>query len=509
MIQNVKENCIQEVLEDLSLFTKLFYKERTGREFTLSNPLGRESHFLTIFKALRKVIEGKTKRLIINIPPRYGKSEILIHFVAWSLAIFPDSNYLYVSCSLSLAKKQTQTIRDIINLSLYKKLSLITIKDDVSAKDNFEVNYGGTVFAAGAGGTIIGRGAGILGAKRFGGCIVIDDIHKPDEVTSDTSRQRIKDWYYNTLQSRVNSPDTPIIFIGQRLHEDDLAATLLKTDEWETVILPDIDEAGNALYPEKYNLQMLHKMKKEEPYVFAAQRQQDPLPSGGALFQNTDFILHDFEPEILSTFITVDTAETDKTYNDATVFSFFGVYRIKQYDAVTDYYGLHWLDCIELRIEPKDLEIEFINFYRSCMHHKVKPHAAVIERKSTGVTLASVLKDIQGLQIIDIPRTKASGSKTTRYIEIQPYIAKKFITLPTSGKHTKMCIEHMSKITANDSHRFDDICDTLYDAIKLALIDKTILYKISAKGIDDKAQAKNIMSFARNVDRLKKQAHKI
>jgi len=107
----------------------------------------------------------------------------------------------------------------------------------------------------------------------------------------------------------------------------------------------------------------------------------------------------------------------------------------------------------------------------------VKPKQAAIEKKSTGTTLVSVLKDIQGLQIIDINRSRASGSKTDRFLEIQQFVASKRISLPRLGKHTNMCIEHCKKITANNTHARDDIADTLADAVKIALIDQTIIYR--------------------------------
>ena len=129
-----------------------------------------------------------------------------------------------------------------------------------------------------------------------------------------------------------------------------------------------------------------------------------------------------------------------------------------------------------------------------------------IEKKSTGVTLSSVLKKFQGLQILDIERTKASGDKTSRFLEAQPFVSQGLISLPTYGKHTGMCIEHCRKITANNSHRFDDIADTLYDAIKIALIDKTIIVRSGEKKNYD-AIAKNMMSGFKNVDRLKKAAY--
>ena len=501
-----KLNYQEKLVNSLLYFTQIFYLLRTGRTFELSNPPGRESHYISICRALTRVFDGKCKRLLINVPPRYGKTELAINFVSWAIAQYPDSNNLYVSYSHSLAKKQTQTIRNIIQMQEFTDMFGVSLKDDTSAKDNFETVQGGSVYAAGAGGSITGRGAGIKNVNRFGGCIIIDDIHKPDEVTSDTIREGIVDWYYNTLQSRTNSPSTPIIFIGQRLHEDDLAANLINSGEWETLIIKSIDDAGNPLHPQMHDLKTLNKMKNDSPYVFAAQYQQDPQPAGGGIFKPEWFVTHEIEPDILSTFITVDSAETSKDYNDASVFSFWGLYKIKVSDIESDLYALHWLNCLELRVEPKDLKQAFLNFYANCMKHKIKPSIAAIEKKSTGVTLLSVLSEYQGLQLIDIERNKSSGSKIERFLEAQPYVASRLISLPTYGKHTPMCIEHCRKITANDSHRFDDIADTMYDAIKIALIDRTIINKRAT--IRDNANlAKNVMSNSQNVDRLKKAAY--
>jgi hypothetical protein len=115
-----KEVYVDKLVNSLLYFTQIFYLLRT------------------ICKALMDVFDGKTNRLIINVPPRYGKSELLIHFVAWALAQYPDSNFIYVSYSHSLAKKQTQTIRNIIQMTEYKDLFKVMLKDDTSAKDNFE-----------------------------------------------------------------------------------------------------------------------------------------------------------------------------------------------------------------------------------------------------------------------------------------------------------------------------------------------------------------------------------
>lgn len=467
------------LLGSLLTFTQVFYQLRTGREFNVSCPVSRESHHITICRALTDVFYDRKPRLMINIAPRYGKTELLIHFVAWALAHHPDCQFLYISYAHSLAKKQTQTIRQIMQLPVYQDLFHVKISDETSAKDNFETSAGGCVYAAGSAGTITGRGAGIQKSDRFGGAIIIDDIHKPDEVTSDLIRTGVIDWYHNTLKHRINSIKTPIIFIGQRLHEDDLPAHLLKNDEWSPTVLKSLDEKNHALYPQLHDEAALLKIKEESPYVFSSQYQQDPQPAGGGIFKSEWFYLLNEEPEIIASFITVDTAETDKTYNDATVFSFWGIYKIKNNEHETNEYALHWIDCEELRIEPKDLRLRLMSFYSLCSRYKKRPSFIAIEKKSTGTMLISILKEFRGITIHEVERTRASGNKTSRFLEIQPYVASRKISLPTYGKHTELCIEHCRKITANNSHRFDDIADTLYDAIKIALIDKYINFYAS------------------------------
>lgn len=493
-----------KLLGSLILFTRVFFKLRTGREFEISEPPGRESHIITMCRSLTQAQRGDVRRLIMNVPPRYGKTEQCIHFIAWCLARYPDSNFIYTSYSHSLAKKQTAIVRQIVSMPEYRRLFGVEIAKESSAKDNFETTAGGSVYAAGAGGTITGRGAGIQNVDRFGGCIVIDDIHKPSEVTSDTMRKSIIDWYLNTLASRVNNPSkTPVIFIGQRLHEDDLAANLLDGydgNDWDRVVLKAIGPSGNPLNPKMHSIEELRKMQDKMPYEFSSQYQQDPQPSGGGIFKPEWFARLEEDPEMISTFITADTAETNKTHNDATVFSFWGLYKIIQDGIDTDVYGLHWIDCHECWVEPKDLKSEFLQFYSGCMRHEVKPQMAAIEKKSTGVTLVSVLQEMQGLQIMDIERTRASGSKTQRFLEVQPYIASKRISLNIYARHTGMCIDHMRKITANDSHRNDDIADTCADAIKLALIDKIL---VSRHTIDEPATnvVKTITSYNERVRR--------
>lgn len=472
-----KEEEASRLRGSLLEFTKFFYEYITGRPFIISHPIGRESHHIEVCRTLTAVKRLEILREIINIPPGSGKSTLVSMFVAWCWAESPDSNFLYISYGQELAVKHTAFIRSIVGSRLYGYLFDVYIHPDSRAKESFRTVQGGSIKAFGSAGAITGQDAGLPGQDRFTGAVLIDDAHKPDEANSDTTRQSVIDNYDQTIRQRVRGMNVPIIYIGQRVHEADLTEYLTSgrdVDNWHTTILKGIDTAGNALYPEMMTKEKLLDLQEKSPYVFASQYQQDPLPAGGGLFKADSFVLLEEDPKILVTFITADTAETEKSWNDATVFSFWGVYEIELMGKKTGFLGLHWLDCVELRIEPKDLKDAFMNFYFECCRHAVPPMMAAIEKKSTGVTLVSILKDMRGLTVREIERNRSSGSKADRFIAIQYYIGNRQVSLPAQGKHTKLCITHMTKITASNAHRWDDIADTCADGIRIALIEKTV-----------------------------------
>jgi predicted phage terminase large subunit-like protein len=499
-----------DMLNDLFYFHRIMFEIRTGREFMLSRPDGNESHFKTVCRALEDAFYLRSTRLVINLPPGWAKSELCKSFIAWCFAHYPDCKFLYISHSFELATLHTASIKQTMCMPIYRQLFGIDIRRDSSAKDFFMTTRGGAVAAFGSGSGITGHDAGLPGLPRFSGAVVIDDIHKPEEIHSDTIRERVKRNYFETIERRLRAPNVPILLIGQRLHEDDLIAHLLSGadgQDWNKIIIKALDEAGNARYPEVNPKSQLLLMREKQPYVFASQYQQDPMPAGGGLFQESWFPLLDTTPDILATFVTCDSAETIKEYNDATVFSFWGIYNIAFRGNIhEDLFALHWIDCREIRIEPKDLEDEFLDFWSACMRYRIKPKFAAIEKKSTGVTLISTLKNTPGLRIIDVERAGTVNSKTNRFIEMQSFISNGQVSIPAQGKHAKMCLEHMRKITANDVHKFDDICDTAYDAVKIALIDK---FKISKTltGLDYNKVAKNLMSGYNQADRLRSKAY--
>lgn len=501
-----------KLLGSFLYFVKKFYWLKHRREFIISKPSGCESHFVTFAKVFTKVLncDPDYQYSMINAMPGSSKSEMLKMFVAWALAHFPFAKFLYISYNIELATEHTEDIKETISLPAYETMFGIKLNSSIRSKDHFETKDGGAVKAFGSNGGITGYDAGLPGVSGFSGAIIMDDIHKASEIYSDATRERIIKNYKTSILSRQRNPRVPILVGGQRLDQRDLYGRLIANDDgnkWNITKIQGLDPAGNAIYPEVYPKEKLLIMKEKNPDLYWPQIQQEPLNPGGTIFQRSWFHTLTTEPEMLATFITGDTAETDKNYNDPTVFSFWGLYKVVQMGIETDIYAVHWIDCWQMYIEPKDLKDKFLQFYSSCLRHKVQPTMAAIEKKSTGVTLLSTLEGFAGLQIVDIERTKASGSKTARFLEIQPIIETNRMTLPAYGRHTEECINECSLVTKNNTHTHDDRCDTLYDAVKIALLDELVLRRLPLNSSKNDKKVRDLSLAYKKINQARRNAY--
>src|SRR5699024_7988287 len=124
----------------------------------------RNWHQEVVCKALERVVIGDAKRLIINIPPRSGKTELaVINFMAWCMGNWPHSQFIHASYSKRLATTNTYTVRAIMQSDEYRQVFDHTrLMQDSQAKDEFRTAHGGIVYATGADGTITGYGAGSM-----------------------------------------------------------------------------------------------------------------------------------------------------------------------------------------------------------------------------------------------------------------------------------------------------------------------------------------------------------
>jgi len=299
--------------KSLMFFTRYFFKKRFNRKFVVND------HHEAISDALQGCINGTIKKLIINIGPRYGKTELAVkNFIAYGLALSPSARFIHLSYSDDLALDNSEDVKNIVKGQSYQQLfPNVQIKPNSDSKKKWYTTMNGGVYATSAAGQVTGFGAGLVDdeeneIEKFGGALIIDDPIKPEDADSDTVRNLVNQRFDSTIANRVNSRKTPIIIIMQRLHEDDLCGYLLKKEpgEWTVISLPCIKSDGTALWPFKHTIDELHKMEKDNPIVFGRQYMQNPKPLKGMLFNESE--LQYFKPsEILAKSFETSIAYTD------------------------------------------------------------------------------------------------------------------------------------------------------------------------------------------------------
>ena len=204
-----------KLCNDYLLFLRTFFKIVTGRDFYISKPLGRESHFVTVSRELEKCfhLAPENMSLLINMPPGYAKSTMVSYWVAWTCGMQPDSQYLYISYGHELASKHTEMIKRIMSTVEYKTLFGVQIRSDSKAKDHFRTTAGASIKAFGSSGGIVGHDAGLPNLDRFSGAIILDDLHKIEEAHSTTVREGVIENYRETIIQRPRGPNVPMIAI--------------------------------------------------------------------------------------------------------------------------------------------------------------------------------------------------------------------------------------------------------------------------------------------------------
>lgn len=246
-------------------------------------------------EALEKVRSGEIKNLVINMPPRYGKTELaVINFIAQSIAANPKARFIHLSYSDDLALDNSGRVRELIKSDWFQNFWPVELKDDADSKKKWYTEQGGGLYATAAGGPITGFGAGTTDQPDDGlfyGAIIIDDPHKVDDVDRDNARAAVTQRLNTTIKSRRNSRNTPIIIIMQRLHEDDMSGFVLNGlmgEEFTLLSLPAIYE-GKPLWEFKHTMKELQQMKASDNRTFMAQYMQDPTPDDGTFFKREWF----------------------------------------------------------------------------------------------------------------------------------------------------------------------------------------------------------------------------
>lgn len=307
------------LLSDSLNFTRFFFRESgAGQRFVVGQ------HHRLICDELNKVLRGEVKFLIINIAPRYSKTEIAVkNFIAMGLAINSSANFIHLSYSGDLALDNSICVKEIVESEEYQRYFPMEVGVNRDTKARWDTGAGGGLYATSTLGQITGFGAGAVDVPgepyKFSGAIIIDDPIKPEDALSDTEREKVNRRFETTIRNRVNSRNTPIIIIMQRLHERDLCGYLqsIEPDKWRVLSIPCLrigeDGKEEALWPFKHTVEELYAIKKANSYVFETQYMQDPKPIEGLMY--TRFKTYSMLPrEKFRRRNYTDTADTGADY---------------------------------------------------------------------------------------------------------------------------------------------------------------------------------------------------
>lgn len=351
-----------ECEEDGLYFSRYFFKQRTGGKMIVA------PHHKVIQETLDRIIDGEIKRLIINVPPGYTKTELAtINMMGRGLALNNRARFMHLSYSHNLALLNSSTTRNMIKSQAYQAMWPMSLRDDADSKAMWWTEHGGGVYASSAAGQVTGFRAGHM-EDGWQGALIIDDPVKPDDAYSEVVRDGVNSRFNETIKSRLAVETTPMIVIMQRIHYHDLSGYLLRGgsgEMWHHLNLPVIIDNSQP-YPEEntHGIPIQHGLpdgwlwpfKHNESHrvsleshrrTFEAQYMQNPrrFNSEGALW-NEGMIsaAHalNIHRELARTVVAIDPQATNSDESDETgiaVASSYGGGDERQYSVDADYSG--------------------------------------------------------------------------------------------------------------------------------------------------------------------------
>ena len=416
-----------------------------------------------------KVKKKESPRLIITMPPRHGKSQLVSpHFPSWGLGVDPDTSIIAASYSASLAKRFNKNVQNIIESDIYREIFPNTSftersekvrfvkrrKTYVKTMEFFEVpGFEGSLRSVGVEGGITGMGADIL---------IIDDPFKDRKsADSPTVRESVWDWYTSTAYTRL-SPGGGVLVTVTRWHENDLVGRLVDAmkqeggDQWEIINYPAIAERdephrkkGEALHPGRYPLEMLLRIKHNiGSYDWGSLYQQHPTPRGGGVFK-AKWIRHWTEcPKVFDRVIQ----SWDFTFKDS-----------ENSDNVS---GQVWgqLGSNFYLLDNDTDRMDFVSQVRAMQRMSSKwPEALekVVEDKANGPAIISAI----GSRIPGIVPYTPRGSKTARAYSVSPLFEAGNVYLPPMDEEHPWVKKYVDELLAFPNAEHDDQVDSTTQAL--------------------------------------------
>ena len=438
-----------------------FFARGAFKELLPTIPILWNWHLDLISSWLEDLLAGRRRRVIINIPPRYGKSLLAsVAFPAFVLGRDPTAQVVCVSYAQDLSDKMSSDTRRLMNSEWYQRTFATRLTNARSQLGELKVSEGGSRLATSAGGTLTGRGGDI---------IIIDDPLKPIEAASEIQRKGVNDWFDTTVTTRANDKEKgAVVVIMQRLHEDDLVGHLLEQDQWELLALPAIAEVeecheyrslgqervkfrepGEALHPERESLARIAEAREAlGSYAYEAQYQQRPAPAGGGIVKPEWFPRYAFDdrPRFLKIIQSWDTASKISEVSSFSVCTTWGVARDKR---------IFLLDVFRARLEYPELKRKVVELFE-----RFHPARILVEDTAAGTQLVQELRQ-QGLH--QITPVKVEGGKEMRMRAQTHTIEAGHVWLPEQAPWLQ---DYLHELSMFPNGRHADQVDSTSQALK-------------------------------------------
>ena len=370
--------------------------------------------------ALLKVVSGEEKRLIVTMPPRHSKSETISkNFAAWFVCHFKEKQVILTSYEADFAASWGRKALDVA-IEWGMEVFGVKPRTDVASGRNWQLKgHDGAMHTAGVGGAITGKGAHLL--------IVDDPIKNAEEARSKRIRDKCWDWWCSTAYTRLE-PGGAAIVIQTRWHEEDLAGKLISemeegSEDWTVLNLPAIAmendtlgrEMGEALWPERYPVEELMKMKRTVgSYWWNALYQQTPSPDEGNIFKRSWFKYYDKCPENFDVIIhSWDMAFKGADDSDYVVGQVWGM----------NYPNKYLIDQVRVRADF----VETIQLVKCVLGKHPDPSGILVEDKANGPAVISSLKD----SVAGVVAINPKSSKEARAFAVSPSFEAHNIHIPS------------------------------------------------------------------------------
>jgi len=410
-------------------------------------------------KIFQDVIDGKKKRVIINIAPRMGKSEFSSYlFPAFFLGNFPNKKIIMGTHTAGLSEDFGRRVRNLLDMEEYREVFPNTqVAADQSAAGKWSTSAGGQYYAAGVGGALAGRGADLF---------VIDDPHSEQDVKINSRLAFDTAWnWFQTGPLQRLMPGGAIIVIMTRWSKLDLTGRLIDYQTknegsvpWEIVELPAILNEGadneKSLWPEQWPLETLKATKASiDPKFWNAQYMQQPTADTSAIISRKHWRIweSDDPPKCEYIIQSWDTAFETKNNSDYSACTTWGVWYNEEEGNAAQ---IILLDAFKDRMAFPELKQIALKHWREW-----DPDAFIVEKKAAGAPLIQELRNM-GIPVQETNPSRGND-KMVRLNAVSDLFASGMVWAPD----TRWAREVIEEVASFPVGEHDDFVDTLSQAL--------------------------------------------